>query len=229
MVDTLVDDVKALLDKEKGDERILKQIFRACENNEVISNYERNYVRKLAEKYLGRVPEIEEKQNTEEKSIQNEMLSKTPQHNIETSQITYPNSIKLKPKNTKVLLGIIGAILVITVIIGISVTGFSNVKPNDSQIPMDSSSTFSIQTDLPEYQKGDIISISGKSASEKITLSIENQDGQLVWSEQISVKSNGKFSTLAIAGGSGWDKSGVFTIKADNNLETVSKTFSFMV
>jgi len=229
MVDTLVDDVKALLDKEKGDERILKQIFRACENNEVISNYERNYVRKLAEKHLGRVPEIEEKQNTEEKSIQNEMLSKTPQHNIETSQITYPNSIKLKPKNTKVLLGIIGAILVITVIIGISVTGFSNVKPNDSQIPMDSSSTFSIQTDLPEYQKGDIISISGKSASEKITLSIENQDGQLVWSEQISVKSNGKFSTLAIAGGSGWDKSGVFTIKADNNLETVSKTFSFMV
>ena len=229
MVDTLVDDVKALLDKEKGDERILKQIFRACENNEVISNYERNYVRKLAEKYLGRVPEIEEKQNTEEKSIQNEMLSETPQHNIETSQITYPNSIKLKPKNTKVLLGIIGAILVITIIIGISVTGFSNVKPNDSQIPMDSSSTFSIQTDLPEYQKGDIISISGKSASEKITLSIENQDGQLVWSEQISVKSNGKFSTLAIAGGSGWDKSGVFTIKADNNLETVSKTFSFMV
>ena len=229
MVDTLVDDVKALLDKEKGDERILKQIFRACENNEVISNYERNYVRKLTEKHLGRVPEIEEKQNTEKKSIQNEMLSETPQHNIETSQITYPNSIKLKPKNTKVLLGIIGAILVITVIIGISVTGFSNVKPNDSQIPMDSSSTFSIQTDLPEYQKGDIISISGKSASEKITLSIENQDGQLVWSEQISVKSNGKFSTLAIAGGSGWDKSGVFTIKADNNLETVSKTFSFMV
>ena len=229
MVDTLVDDVKALLDKEKGDERILKQIFRACENNEVISNYERNYVRKLTEKHLGRVPEIEEKQNTEKKSIQNEMLSETPQHNIETSQITYPNSIKLKPKNTKVLLGIIGAILVITIIIGISVTEFSNVKPNDSQIPTDSSSTFSIQTDLPEYQKGDIISISGKSASEKITLSIENQDGQLVWSEQISVKSNGKFSTLAIAGGSGWDKSGVFTIKADNNLETVSKTFSFMV
>ncbi len=235
MVDTLVDDVKALLDKEKGDERILKQICRACENNEVISNYERNYVRKLAEKHLGRVPEIEEKQNTEEKSIQNEILSKTPQEqNIETSQITYPNSVKLKPKNTKMLLGINGVILVIIVIIGISITGisitgFSNVKSNDSQIPIDSSSTFSIQTDLPEYQKGDIISISGKSASEKIILSIENQDGQLVWSEQISVKSNGQFSTLAIAGGSGWDKSGVFTIKADNNLETVSKTFSFMV
>ena len=58
MTDPLIDDVQALLDKEKGDERILKQIFRACENNEVISNYERNYVRNLAEKYLGRAPPV---------------------------------------------------------------------------------------------------------------------------------------------------------------------------
>ena len=58
MTDSLLDDVKALLDKDFGDDRILKQIFRACENNEVISNYERNYVRKLAEKYLGKKPEI---------------------------------------------------------------------------------------------------------------------------------------------------------------------------
>ena len=45
MSDPFFDDVKELLDKGKGDERILKQIFRACENNEVISNYERNYVK----------------------------------------------------------------------------------------------------------------------------------------------------------------------------------------
>ncbi len=49
MNDSLLDDVKALLDKDLGDDRILKQICRACENDEVISNYERNYVRKLAE------------------------------------------------------------------------------------------------------------------------------------------------------------------------------------
>ena len=54
MIDSLHDDVKALLDKDFGDDRILKQIFRACENNEIISNYERNYVRKLSEKHLGR-------------------------------------------------------------------------------------------------------------------------------------------------------------------------------
>ena len=58
MNDILLDDVTSLLDGDFGDDRILKQISRACKNNEVISNYERNYVRKLAEQYLGKKPEI---------------------------------------------------------------------------------------------------------------------------------------------------------------------------
>ena len=46
------------MEKDFGDDRILKQIRRACENNEIISNFERNYVKKLAEKHLGRKPDI---------------------------------------------------------------------------------------------------------------------------------------------------------------------------
>jgi hypothetical protein len=56
MSDPILDDVQALLDKEFGDKRILDQILRAAQNNEVISNFERNYVRKLAEKHLGKKP-----------------------------------------------------------------------------------------------------------------------------------------------------------------------------
>ncbi len=230
MTDPLIDDVQDLLDKEKGDERILKQIFRACENNEVISNYERNYVRNLVEKYLGRVPLIEEKQQVEEKPvIPDVVFSNTPtKQKITTTQTTYPQIVKLKSKNTKMVLGIGGAIFAIIVIIGVSLSGISPIEFDGSQIPMDSPSDLSIQTDLSAYQKGDIISISGTSnTSGKLNLSIENQEGQLVWSEQISVKSDGGFSTLAIAGGSGWDKSGTFTIKVENHLETKSKTFSF--
>jgi len=230
MTDPLIDDVKTLLDKEKGNERILKQICRACENNEVISNYERNYVRKLAEKYLGRVHDVEENQYAEEKPIIPDVVFSKPTstQNIEISQITYPRTVKFKSKNTKILLGIGGAILAIIVIIGASFSGISYIESDNSQIPIGSSSTLSIQTDLSAYQKGDIISISGTSNTfGKINLSIENQDGKLVWSEQISVKSDGEFSTLAIAGGPGWDKPGTFTIKVENNLETTSKTFSF--
>jgi hypothetical protein len=226
MTDPLIDDVQDLLNKEKGDERILKQIFRACENNEVISNYERNYVRNLAEKYLGRAPPVEEKPVEEKPVIPDIVFSNTStKQKIETSQITHPQTVKLKSNNTKILLGLGGVIFAI--IIGVSLSG-DYVKFDDSGIPVDSLSTISIQTDLSTYQKGDIISISGVSdTSGKINLSIENQEGQLVWSEQISVKSDGKFSTLAIAGGPGWDKSGTFTLKAENHLETETKTFSF--
>jgi len=230
MTDPLIDDVQALLDKEKGDERILKQIFRACENNEVISNYERNYVRNLAEKYLDSAPPVEEKQVEEKPVIPDVIFSTTPtKQKITTTQTTYPQIVKLKSNNTKMGLGIGGALLAIIVIIGISLSGISPIEFDSSQITGDSSSTLSIQTDLSTYQKGDIISISGTSTtSGKLNLSIENQEGQLVWSEQVSVKSDGRFSTLAIAGGSGWDQSGTFTIKVENHLETKSKTFSFM-
>lgn len=231
MTDPLFDDVQTLLDKEKGDERILKQILRACENNEVISNYERNYVKNLAEKYLGRLPENLEDSSTEEKqTIPNVIVPTTSlQQNIEIPTSMAPQIIQKKPKNPKMLIGVGVVVLAIIIIIGISQSGISMVSDNSKTIDTDSA-TFSIQTDLSSYQKGDIISISGKSdISEKINISIENQNGQLVWSEQVSVKKDGRFSTLAIAGGSGWDKSGTFTIKVENNEETKSKTFSFKV
>ncbi len=47
MPDEILDNVKELLNKEIGDKKVLEQIKRAAENNEAISNYERNYVRKL--------------------------------------------------------------------------------------------------------------------------------------------------------------------------------------
>jgi hypothetical protein len=41
------------------------------------------------------------------------------------------------------------------------------------------------------------------------------------------LKSGGRYSTLAIAGGSGWENSGTYTVKVDNGAETKSSTFSF--
>ena len=88
--------------------------------------------------------------------------------------------------------------------------------------------SFYIQTDLASYGNKDLISISGMSdTTGTVNLSIENQNNQLVWTEQVSLKSDGRFSTLAIAGGSGWENSGIYTIKVDNGMETESSTFSF--
>lgn len=228
MTDPLIDDVKELLDKERGDELILKQIFRACQNNEVISNYERNYVRKLAEKYLGRASQIEEKQNEEKLIIPDVIIPKTlSSQKFETLQTT--QIPKADSKNNKLMIGIGGVILAIIIIVGLSFSGTLNiVNDNNIKNPL-GSIPLSIQTDLPTYQKGDIISVNGRSSSEKINLSIENQEGLLVWSEQITVKNDGTFSTLVIAGGSGWEKSGTFIVTVENDSEKESSTFSFTV
>ena len=52
MANSILDDVKVLLMKRAGDPKILEQVKRAAENDEVISIYEREYVAHLAKQYL---------------------------------------------------------------------------------------------------------------------------------------------------------------------------------
>ena len=231
MPDTILDDVKALLDKEFGDKRILEQIQRAAQNDEVISNFERNYVRKLAEKHLGKKPLVEKKPIEEPKQIIPDVEIPSP------SSITKPQTVqtwskpkpKSKSKNNQIMLGVGLAALVVIIVAAVSLGGISDnsitkITPNQA------SGSFSIQTDLLSYSKGDIISINGNSnlsLGNQITLSIENPDNELVWSEQVNVKSDGQFTTLTFAGGSGWEESGTFTIKAESDSEQTTNTFSF--
>ncbi len=229
MTDPLLDDVKALLDKDFGDDRILKQICRACENNEVISNYERNYVRQLAEKHLGRKPEftptpsIADKPSIPDIQIPEiQSIQQTQSFQTEVPRISYSKS-----KNKKIMFGIGGLALVIILAAAVSFNGIPtgtiiNTPSNNTPISL------SIQTDLESYNKKDLISISGVSTSTgTVNLSIKNQNNELVWAEQISLKSDGRFSTLSIAGGSGWEKSGTYTITVDDGKEIKSDTFSF--
>ncbi len=234
MPDPILDDVQALLAKEFGDKRILEQILRAAENEEVISNFERNYVRKLAEKHLGKKPQIEKKPSEEPQQIKPEIADPQPslvkpqtvQTWAEPAKITKSNS-----KNTKIMLGVGLASLAIIIIAAASLSGVSDISSNIEPTPTpDISKSFAVQTDLLSYTKGDIISISGNSnpsLGDQVNLLIKNPDGELVWSEQLNPKSNGQFSTLTFAGGFGWEESGTFTIIAEGNSEKTTNTFSF--
>lgn len=233
MTDSLLDDVKALLDKDFGDDRILKQIFRACENNEVISNYERNYVRKLAEKYLGKRPEIVQTQIPviEKPIVPDVNLSEIPSVlKPQILQSTSPQISYSKSKNLKIMLGVSSIALVIIIAAVVSFANISDMSKTIETPTTSNSITLSIQTDLSSYNKKDLISISGISdTSGTVNLSIENQSNELVWAEQVSIKNNGRYSTLAIAGGPGWESSGTYTIKVDNGVDTKSNKFSFTV
>ncbi|ABX13418.1 hypothetical protein [Nitrosopumilus maritimus] len=234
-MDSLLDDVKALLEKDFGDDRILKQIRRACENNEVISNFERNYVKKLAEKHLGRKPETPNVEKTEipvEKPVVPDVvIPETPSiQKTQTIHKTQPKISSSSSKN-KLMIGIGVVALVVIIAAAVSLGGISNVTPKTVPPIVNTptgTESLMIQTDFSSYNNKDIISINGISdTTGSVNLSIENQKGELVWTEQLSLKSDGRYSTLAIAGGPGWESSGTYTIKVDNGAETKSSTFSF--
>jgi len=222
MSDMLLDDVNSLLDGDFGDDRILKQIARACKNNEVISNYERNYVQKLAEQHLGRKPPTSQKSEIT-----------TPE--IPKIEIPKPEPVIIQPstpvhnpsnKNSKLFLGFGGIAVVIIVAAALLVS--NNVDSPPSDIVSEIEIELSIQTDLSTYTKSDLISINGISQnSNVVNLSILNPNNDLVWAEQVSVKSDGRYSTLAIADGEGWENSGTYNIKVEDGITTKSLKFSF--
>lgn len=218
----LLDDVNSLLDGDFGDDRILKQIARACKNNEVISNYERNYVQKLAEQHLGR-----KTQTTQKSEITTPEIPKIEIPKPEPL-ITQPSTPRHNPsnKNSKLFLGFGGIAVVIIVAAALLVS--NNVDSPSSNIVSEIEIELSIQTDLSTYTKSDLISINGISQnSNVVNLSILNPNNDLVWAEQVSVKSDGRYSTLAIADGEGWENSGTYNIKVEDGITTKSLKFSF--
>lgn len=250
MEDSLYDDVKALLDIDSVDDKILKQILRACENNEIISNNERNYVRGLAEKHLGKSPSMAQTETSaNDESIPDVVMPDVVIPDVVMPDVVMPDvimpnatipqtiNVQKKPiikrflgkipfrnqKKSRIIIGL--SIVVLAIIIGAS-----SSLPDDFTFGSDDSTDvlLSIKSDLLSYSSKDLISISGTSESSgTVNVSIETQDGKLIWSEQVSIKSDGSFSTLTIAGGLGWEDSGTYFLKVDDREETISSTFSF--
>ena len=226
MTDSLLDDVTSLLNGDFGDDRILKQIARACKNNEPISNYERNYVQKLAEQYLGKKPEITNV------TIPDDSMNDDSMPKIETSissqilESQPSSSSNFNLKNSKLFLGFGGVALIIIIAAAILLSNNTDSFSSNSESPL--KVTLSVNTDLNSYTQTDLISINGVSINtEFVNLSITNQNNELVWAEQVSVKNDGKYSTLAIADGSGWEISCTYTLKVENGSEIKSITFLF--
>ncbi len=219
----LLDDVNSLLNGDFGDDRILKQIARACKNNEVISNYERNYVQKLAEQHLGKKPITNKKPETITPEIPKIEIPKPER--LVTTQLSQPTT-NSKSKNSKLFLGFGG--IAVVIIIAAALLLSNNIDPSQSNVVSEIKIELSVQTDLSSYSKSDLISINGISQNSNIVnLSILNQNNDLVWAEQVSVKSDGGYSTLAIADGEGWENSGTYNIKVEDGTEMKSIKFTF--
>ncbi len=233
MVDAILDDVKELLLNEQGDAKILERIKRAAENDEVISVYERDYVNDLVEKYLRPKyePEPIEEINKESEDTSEQVSEKISEEFVEKPKPTKPlfeSKIK-NPKTTKYAFAIGAIALSIILIVGVSQSGISDIPTQTTQSTQ-TTMILVINTDVSSYELADIISISGNSdpsLGNTIELSIENADGNIIWTEDLKIKSNGVYSTLVIAGGIGWEKSGQYSLKAEHGSEQNQLSFNF--
>jgi len=243
----IVEDVNALVKLKKGDSSRLNRIKDLCEDNEIISLSDRKYVERLASQYLRKFePKSQDKPKFtlfEESSISTPKtfeadVSKHQTDLLKEVQITKEvDSKKIHSKtldfrlNKNILLGTGAIILAIILIATVSMVYNNTEIPNDSDTNIDTSPEFSLETDEPSYGTADIISISGQVSSSSgriVRVSIENENSKLVWAENLNIKNDGSFSTLLIAGGSGWEKSGKYTLNAEYGELTNQISFDFI-
>jgi len=233
----ILDDVKELLKNRIGDAKVLERIKRAAEQDEVISIYERDYINKLVEENLkpkfeelSKEPEIE----TKDAILDEAITTKSPTvPEIKQSISTPLFEFKSNPKTTKVVFGIGAVTLAIILVVGVSFSGISDISQTSSQqdstISSTSASGLVIEIDSSTYSLGDIISISGsaKPGDGEVELSIFNNNDKKIWRETIELKSDGSYSTLTIAGGTGWESSGDYTLELIQSSESEEITFNF--
>ncbi|MDA7941532.1 MAG: hypothetical protein MPI95_03040 [Nitrosopumilus sp.] len=223
MVDETLDDAKALLDGDFGDDRLLRQIRRACENGEAVSNYERSYVRDLATRYLGR----------------HAAPPRDPEPDVDISGSAGPRQhdpypdVQMPVPTRGVLVPVSGSrrrarrsarwpLVIVIAAVAVAVPAALLLAPSS---PLLVQSEYVVSTDSPAYAPNGVIRIDGVSSLAGSTaVVISSAAGEAVWSEEVTVLGDGSYSTLAVAA-PGWG-AGAFTVAADGGSSTAEFTIT---
>ena len=224
MTQFFTDDINALLKSGHGDYSRLSRIKAHFEAKKLVTIDDRKYVDGLIARYLQPAIQAEKPERivkTPEKRIVPPPTPPRQQENIpemkyQKSQVETIEKTGNSKKLRNVGVGIAAIVFAVLII--------SIVAMNQDKTTIPSSIAKALETDQVTYAKGDIISISGKIGSTTVKLAINNPDENEVWTETIKVKTGGKFSTLVIAGGSGWEKAGRYTVTSSTGEKT---TFEF--
>ena len=208
---TFLTDLDDLIRYRHGDVKKLREIRDTVRHDNFITTDNKNYVESLITMYLKNQPF--DKSLSSQRPVTKIKLQSKPTTSSSDSKSNV--AVSFSPnKKLGVLAGVIAAIAII-VIVGFSATNQTDII--DSTVSSISEPLL-VNVDQTTYQRADIISISGNSKSastQSVELSIENTNGVKIWNENINLKNDGKFSTLVIAGGGGWENGGTYTLKAE--------------
>ena len=208
---TFLTDLDDLIRYRHGDVKKLREIRDTVRHDNFITTDNKNYVESLITMYLKNQPF--DKSLSSQRPVTKIKLQSKPTTSSSDSKSNV--AVSFSPnKKIGVLAGVVAAIAII-VIVGFSATNQTDII--DSTVSSISEPLL-VNVDQTTYQRADIISISGNSKSastQSVELSIENTNGVKIWNENINLKNDGKFSTLVIAGGGGWENDGTYTLKAE--------------
>ena len=220
---TFLTDLDDLIRHHHGDVKKLREIRNTVRHDNFITTEDKNYIQSLIDDHLkGQPLEKSSSRRKPDSRIKLQTKSKTNDSRL-PSNFTFNFS---SSKNMGILGGGAAAVIAIIVLVGFPANDVTN-----SSLISTSNNPLLITLDQTQYQRADIISISGDSTSDRqpIVLSIENTNGVKIWKESIAPKNDGNFSTLVIAGGSGWKDGGSYTLKAVQNDLIKEIKFRFVV
>jgi hypothetical protein len=219
------DDVEALLRAGHGDHDRLMRIKSDFETKKLVTIDDRKYVEGLVSRYIQ--PEPERIVKLPEKRIV--PPPPPPKESFELKYQQQPKQVeqiipKLESK-TKIRNVVIAVAAVVFAVLLVSIVAMNQDKIDGIGGPTIGKN---LETDQIAYLRGDVISISGKAPTSGIVkLVISNPENQEIWSEIVTAKTNGEFSTLVIAGGTGWEQVGKYTLSSTQSGTTEQVTFDF--
>ena len=210
---TFITDLDDLIRHHHGDVKKLREIRDTIRHDNFVTTDNKNYVESLITMYLKTQPfakpSSHQQPDTEIKLQPKHTASSLDQARVGIQQ-QVGSSIFSSNKKLGVIAGVAAAIAIIVIV------GFTGMNTSiDSTVSSTPSNPLLVNVDQTTYQRADIISITGNAITnaKSVQLTIENTDGVKIWNEIINPKNNGKFSTLVIAGGGGWENDGIYTLK----------------
>lgn len=248
----ILEDVNSLLKLKKGDSTRINHIKELCEANEIISLSDRKYIERLSSQYLRKNENKDPKKSDKPKFIPIEEthnpsridgdFKETSEPSIQLEEVEIPKvrsfistSKNLDFLSNKKILYSMGAIVLAIILIAVVAVGYDDIRliSDESFSNSKPALPFTLESDESSYEASDIISISGKidsPLSKSVRVSIENEQGEIIWAENLDLKNNGEFSTLALAGGIGWENSGEYILIAEHEelIEKISLNFVAM-